>query len=515
MAAEGRDQEAFDTAKAAFLLNRTNPIAVDTVAKLAQAIDHPQTLDYLSIALSRPEPSPEIIALYVTESIRRGNLAQARPYLSWLQQSQGNSASTIALNIRYFMAEGRREQALDEVREAVSEHPEDTEILNLYASLALNGSSPETTDEGLAFLRGQSNRDDIYGLTALRILLATNLISATERAGYSRSLLAHPLAGRDDRLMAFSSLLASKAVGFPDIRTEIFALFDLTKDADLRDSARWLLLNGLPTDALALIPEEKAKTNKEFFQIYLTAMLESGRGQEVLDILASGEPVPLSPVERLIYQAGIQKALGLEESSETAAGLAIARAEVRDFGYLQRSIEYFNNDTLMLDFFRRVSRDPRFALLGKSRLFALAYELKRDDIIESLVNELQLRDLRPYPQPQNTLAYVKLLRGDDIDEARRIAENLVARFPSIIDYRVTLALAYLQSNDAGAARGVLDPALAQREGFRDGWKVVVVALLKAQGLSGEAGELAGSIDRAALTTPEIDYLNGLGISPPN
>ena len=514
MAVEGRDQEAFDTAQAAFLLNRLNPVTVDTVARLAQAIDHPQTLEYLSLAIARPEPSPEIIALYVAEAIRRGNLSQARPYLSWLQQTQTDAPSTVALNIRYFIAEGQRDEALQEVRNAVSEHPEDTEILNLYASLALDGSSPETTDEGLDYLRRHSDRDDIYGLTALRILLATNLILPDERADRSRTLLSHPLAERDDRLLAFSSLLASKAVNFQEIESEIYALFDLSLNADLRDAGRWLLLNGLPTETLKLISAEKAKTNKEFFQIHLTAMLESGRGQEVLDILASGEPVPLSPVERLIYQAGVQKALGLEESSETAAGLAIARAEVRDFGYLQRSIEYFDNDTLMLDFYRRVSRDPRFALLGKSRLFALAYELNRTDIVESLVNELQLRDLRPYPQPQNTLAYVKLLRREDIDEARRIAENLVARYPSIIDYRVTLALAYLRSNNEDAASGILDPALAAREGFRNGWKVVIAALLSQQGDLEAARNVADTIERDSLTAPERALLEELDLANP-
>ena len=87
-------------------------------------------------------------------------------------------------------------------------------------------------------------------------------------------------------------MLASKMVAFPEIEAEISALFDLSDNADLRDYGHWLLLNGLPTDALDLIPAAKAKSNKQFFQIYLTAMLESGRGQEVLEMLGSGEPGP-------------------------------------------------------------------------------------------------------------------------------------------------------------------------------------------------------------------------------
>lgn len=510
MAEEGRAQEAFDTAQAAFLLNRTDPIVVDTVARLAQAINHPQTLDYLTIAINRPEPSPEIIALFVEESIRRGNLAQARPFLSWLQQVHNDSASTVALGIRYFIAEGQRDQALTEAKDAVVAHPEDTAILNLYASLVLDGPSPETTDEGLQFLRQQSDKPTVYGRTALRILLSSDFITPAERTGYAQKLLEHPLVERDDRLLAYSSMMASGSVAFKDIEKGVYEQFDLNNNADVRDCGRWLLLNDLPTAALDLLPEDQAKANKEFFQIYLTAMLESGRGQEVLDILSSSEPVPLSPVERLIYQAGVQKELGLEESSETAAGLAIARAEVRDFGYLQRAIEYFDNDNLMLDFFRRVSRDPRFALLGKSRLFALAYESNRMDIVDSLVDDLRLRDLRPYPIPQNTLAYVKLLRNEAIDEALRTAENLVARFPTLIDYRVTLALAYLRSGDSTAAREVLDPQLAERDGFRDGWKVVIVALQAEAGEQDQARLLADSLNRDDLTTDEIAYLTEYG-----
>ena len=215
-------------------------------------------------------------------------------------------------------------------------------------------------------------------------------------------------------------------------------------------------------------------------------------------------------MERLIYQAGIQQQLGLDESFETAAGLAISRAEVRDFAYLQRSIEYFKNDKLMLDFFRRVSREPRLALLGKSRLFALAYNLNQGQIVDSLVTELNLRDLKPYPEPQNTLAYVKLIRGEDLDEARRTAENLVARFPSLIDYRVTLALAYIRSGDSIAARTILSPQLVEREGFREGWKVVVVAFLADLGEVDEARQLADSLNREAMTTDEIAFLAEIG-----
>jgi Tfp pilus assembly protein PilF len=514
IAADGRDQEAFDTAMAAFLLNRRIPMVNQTLAKMAQAIDHPQALDYLSIAVSQPEPSPEIIALFVGESIRRGNLSEARPFLSWLQKSQTDSSTTIALKIRYFMAEGQQDEALREVRSAVVEHPADTEILSLYAALALDGESPETTDEGFNYLHDQSDQDSIYGRTALRILLSSSLISGSERTDYSNKLLEHPLAERDDRLLAYSSLLSSKAVVFSDVEADISALFDLSNDADLRDLGRWLLLNDLPDEALNLLPESKAKSNKQFFQVYLTAMLESGRGQVILDLLSSGEPVPLSPVERLIYQAGVQKNLGLEGSFETAAGLAIARAEARDFSYLQRAIEYFDNETLMLDFFRRVSRDPRFALLGKSRLLGLAYQMNRNDIVESLIEELRLRDLRPYPQPQNTLAYIKLLRREDIDEARRTAENLVARYPTIIDYRVTLALAYLRSDDSLAARDILNPDLARREGFHDGWKVVIAALLAQQGKSDDANELAKTIQVDSLTSPEREFLEEIGLLDP-
>ena len=182
MAADGLEQEAFDTAQAAFLLNRTNPSVVQTVATLAQAINHPQTLDYLGIAVSQPEPSPEMIALFVEESIRRGNLSQARPYLTWLQQTQTDAPSTIALNIRYFIAEGQREAAYKEVTDAVVEFPSDVEILSLYAALALNEGSPETSDEGLEYLRSNADQNTIYGLTSLRILLSSDLLEGSERA---------------------------------------------------------------------------------------------------------------------------------------------------------------------------------------------------------------------------------------------------------------------------------------------------------------------------------------------
>ena len=74
-----------------------------------------------------------------------------------------------------------------------------------------------------------------------------------------------------------------------------------------------------------------------------------------------------------------------------------------------------------------------------------------------------------------------------------------------------LFLAYLRSNDADAASGVLNPELAQRKGFRDGWKSVIAAMLVTFDETDRARDLVKTINRENLSELEREFLIEFGL----
>ena len=110
---------------------------------------------------------------------------------------------------------------------------------------------------------------------------------------------------------------------------------------------------------------------------------------------------------------------------------------------------------------------------------------------------------------QNDRAYLDLLLGENVPAALETAGQLAQRFPEILAYRTTLALAHLRNRDAAAAGRVYRWIATDWSAARPGWRAVYTAVLAATGEQTLATTHAREIDGSLLKPEERALIAGL------
>jgi hypothetical protein len=116
-------------------------------------------------------------------------------------------------------------------------------------------------------------------------------------------------------------------------------------------------------------------------------------------------------------------------------------------------------------------------------------------------------DLPYEPEPQNDWAYLSLLLDQNIDEAGRTADALVAAHPQLLAYRSTLALANIRKNNPQGAEKVYQGLQIDWTTSPASWKAIYAVVLAANGEAAKAGEFARGINRSQLRPEELALLN--------
>jgi hypothetical protein len=105
-------------------------------------------------------------------------------------------------------------------------------------------------------------------------------------------------------------------------------------------------------------------------------------------------------------------------------------------------------------------------------------------------------------EPQNDLAYLDLLLNENVAAALELAGKFVKRFPDLLAYRTTLALANLRNADAVAARAVFAGIDTDWSAAKPGWYAVYAAVLAASGEHALANANARKINVSRLKPEE-------------
>src|SRR5207248_1273504 len=120
----------------------------------------------------------------------------------------------------------------------------------------------------------------------------------------------HPLASHEQRLLGLTWKLRSN----PDHREQILiqAISTLRNGGPgrLATIGRWLIQQQESRRSLALIPLATARGNKDLFLIYIDALADLGRWQDLQLLLAGKAPLPIDPTIRHLYEVRIALALG-------------------------------------------------------------------------------------------------------------------------------------------------------------------------------------------------------------
>lgn len=524
--AKGNWHEAYQSLHAANILAPENSRITRATVRLLGERGDPQALAFLEMLIASPRGSLQDRIDLIRLSLRFGQLAALQKHIITLLGSPKTAHRFDVLLLAsewhgrsgdQTRAVGFARQALAQTRDAGQTAEAKLQLARLFLQSSLQtAAAPDVRlqTEAKSFLWEVAGREDPSGLAALLLLsdVCKAAPSPDEVRQLGERLCRHPLAGDEQRLLGLTWKLRCE----PDHREQILAdAISTARKGGLPcqiAAGRWLVQQKESRRALSLIPMTTAQGNKDLFLIYVDALADLGRWQDLQILLAGKAPLPIDPTIRNLFQVRTALALGREEESRqhwADVRLSMRKADPETVFYVAQYAERLGMPDDAAKAYRlltTVTGAERPGYLGLIRLTEQSGDTRalRDQVKEfagRFPNEFEL---------QNDLAYLDLLLGENVAPAVENAARLVQRFPEFLSYRTTLALAHLRNRDAAAARKVYREISTDWKSAQPGWHAVYAAVLAASGEQALASTHAHEINIARLKTEERALIADLG-----
>ena len=407
---------------------------------------------------------------------------------------------------RFAAAKGNTGRAVEFVRAALVANPADPEMNFLLARLLLAGSNPSEVSEGKALLLDQAGKRLPHSAAAIETLLAQPQVSRAELETCLKFTDSLPGEKIDREILAAELRLRLQ----PARRAEIIsATVDRLKGGPTSAVAklcRWLAQEGETARVLEIVPASAASRDREIFLVFVDALAGLGRWKELETFLAPAQS-PVEPFFLELYRARVAAALKKDRQADLhwAQAQWLAAKNPETLSYLAEYAEKSGETAQAMTAYKQMTRNPKTATAAYYSLIRLMETKGSTGELLDLMKELAA--LNPNdPRTQNDLAYLQLLRRENVAGARDVALKLVTRYPSLASYRVTLALASLRQNDPTGARAAFGNVLFDSDSALPGWRAVYAAALGANGEEKLAREMAASIPIAALKPEERELI---------
>ncbi len=340
-------------------------------------------------------------------------LRRAEAYLEMVPEAEQDSLRARIVRAHQIILEGRPGVGVPILEEANEEAPEDLSILAMLRDLA-------KMPEGILTVREQ--------ITILEMITH------------------HPYATLHDQLSSYRLLIGVRPLQSRRILEEVR---DRLGEAAPGPVGQWFLDQEEPEFTLEVVPPEKARTNGNFFELRLLALLSAGRIEEAEEMVANR---PAAIPSSLVVVARLRVAMAREDDV-LARELWAEAVELSDRAGSQQGLPILARMALRFD-----AED--LALEGFDRAYARGAQMSEQDWSDytrlaganrSLERQLRVAQAARLAYPENAdfinnAAYLELLAGLNVRENLQRMERIVEGHPEEDGYRVTLALAYLRSN---------------------------------------------------------------------
>tara|TARA_B100000965_G_C19598490_1_gene761362 strand:- start:2927 stop:4582 length:1656 start_codon:yes stop_codon:yes gene_type:complete len=438
---------------------------------------------------------------WIETALLANNIQEANLALADLESVAPDSVQTRYLKARVLMAEGRYAEAL-KICEALIELDQAPEGLPfLYVQLTQLSPDTQINAEGVAYLRKLAQRDDALGLQALRYLTRYPGNTKEDWIIIIEGLKTHPDAERFDQLLALSQ--EYRVSGNSEALLEhARKLFDTKNLSELVELGRWLNKQSLYAQTAELITEQQALQRRDLLLIWLDALAVTNQWQLIHRILDK-PGIPLDPFLRHLFMARVY----LEEGEARRAALEWDKVRINasnDPEKLWFLVDYAERLGLVTEV-----RETLEALTRVPSAMRQAYEAwvvfeigQKNTRGLNAVLEKMHGFYRKDQAVLSDLLYTDFLLQKEEASALKQARELVDKDPSMLAYRVTLALGLLRANDASEALKLLQVPGIQWEQVRPNWRAVYVAVLKANGDNALAQELEFTIPMQELLLEE-------------
>ncbi len=501
--AEKKWDPAAQKAKAAYLIWPREPNAIRVMAKLQTLAGQADAMQFWQLLLAGGHATTADRRDYVELAIRMGSLNQAHQELLGLLTQDPDQPANLWLLSHLCLAQGDLPAAARFASAARDRAPTNQQYQLLAATLSFDSSDRELQSRARQTVWNLARETNTFGLQAIELLGRRRDLTREEAREIIGLLEKHPLRTTLDRLLALALQIQLQPAQRAQLLDGVAADFKKQPAEDLHQVAVWLNQQGEFNRTLSLVPLEEARKRVDLLVVHLDALAALDRWKDIEDIL-SGKAVPLPPVHLEAFKA--RCALKLNNPAAAAAAwrhaLSAAESSPEELWWLA---DYAAKNG-ELEQARRAYR----AWIGRVRDPRPGYKALAD-LVERTGSTAELRGLlremlKRWPTDaalRNDCAYLNLLLGDELEEARRTAEELVAQTPGSLPHRTTLALAWYRLKDPARALQVYQGRDYDWSLALPGNRAVYAAVLAANGKGPEARQLAQSLPPDRLRKEEL------------
>lgn len=497
---------ALESAQAALNLDRGNIAALRVLARGYTAMQREEAFELWEAVWQGKLPPAGERAQVIDLALALRRVDKAESFLQQALKQEPTPPEALRQAAVFFELRGQYVRSVQAARKYLASRPADEEIRLLVARQLLAGQDPQNVAEARQMLLslGPSTNNAVAFAAIVLLARAPNLTPAELQAcmGRLRSLPAD--LGRD--LLLRDLELRATPARRDDLIAETIAKYQGGGDAQLLALGRWLNNRREFPRTLEVVPLAKAVTTQDLYLVHCDALAGLLRWTDLARLLEQEKP-PLPEWLAELYRA--RAARELKNENQAAAhwdqALALAASIPKALVHLGEYAEQIGELTEAAKAYQRLTRfDPftRQAFMGLVRV-----QEKKGDT--AALMRVMREMVKAYPKdsaPQNDLAYLELLMEANVEGARQVAEQLVARNPELLAYRTTLALAHLRRKDLPAARAAYEKATIVWDEALPGWQAVYVAVIGGLGQADLAKKLAPTIPQSRLKPEERELI---------
>ena len=414
--------------------------------------------------------------------------------------------------------EGPESAAAFCLEKAQSVRGEDSARLRNQAALyLLSVNHAASARRGGDILLGVMREKSSTSLAAARMLARLSLqnhliegggLDAAKLMEVSRLLPVLPGHQTGDVLLAADLEIKADPSSKEAVVQRIKGAFHNAPRQELLELARWLNANGLYDQVISLAGKDNPYDDTDWMLIVLDAQSAQENWPVVERMLSSPAGAGIPEAVRHLYLARVAtmrgNTAGAEEEWRSVSG-SLQREKPDTLNYIAGYEE-------RIGAFDRAARTYRtMADRAETRVPGLVGLIRSQPVNASASVMIPLYEELNAAAPQfseatGDLAYLKLLKKEDVQGAFDTSVTLLSNQPDSLARLSAVALGYLRKDDPGAAAQIYRGKQIDWAAAPEPWKAVRVAVLRASGDPLAADALLESVDSQRLRPEERELL---------
>ena len=437
---------AVQKAEASYRLQPSNHAALMYLARLTLLLPqgHPQMHEWWKAAMRTPDCRTEDILQYIETLVRFKDMARAYPLVISLRQLEPDNERAVNIQADLLVSERKMVEAEKILKEFIAEHEDaGPATYQRLAEVLLSFAAESQREEAKDLLLRLSGTEGEPQLFALRRITQDAMFSSEERADAGELLLTLPDITIADHLTAYNALLEDRRMRRTEIRDILIALLQDESKKDPDAMARlgaWLINSDQSRYFLQLLTMEEARLDPNIYAARLMAMIRAGQAEEVYGMtFDKSDRNPLNTVENLLVRAEALIVLKREGELQTTLQSLADAVTGENFRLVERRLLEYGAHDILIGTYERLREDENTRAFARRKLLFSYYFLGEERELLTLLEDFDGYVAEEDPPTQALIGYLNALYGRADDETTEITENLVTRYPNIIDFRVVLA----------------------------------------------------------------------------